>query len=103
MLRGGLAALLAAGHDGGVEVFSKPGGKLVDLVGPVDLDGLAGGVEDNFAVSAFVQMLLHFGAGFRGDGVVDQIVEKRDELSASHDSALASLGLASFVPFFLRK
>ena len=39
-------------HDGGVEPVAEAGGKLVDLVGAVDLDGLSRGVEDDFAVAA---------------------------------------------------
>src|SRR5208282_5522853 len=37
-----LAALLAAGHNGGVEAFAEVGGKVVDLVGTIDFNGFAG-------------------------------------------------------------
>jgi hypothetical protein len=47
-------------HDGGVEAFAKLGGDLVDLVAFVDLDGLAGGVEDDAAVPAAIGMSLNF-------------------------------------------
>ena len=46
------AALFAAGHDGGVEALAEAGGQVVDLVGAIDFDGLAGGVEGDFAVVA---------------------------------------------------
>ena len=46
-------------------------------------------------------MFFDFGAGFRGDGIVDQVVKQGDELSACHDSALASLEPVSIDPFFL--
>ena len=99
----GLTAFFTAGHDGGVQAFAKAVGKVVDLVRAVDLDGLAGGIENHFAVSAFVQVFLDFGAGLRGDGVVDQVVKQGDELSACQVSALASREPVSTDPFFLRK
>ena len=42
-LMGSSAAFFASGHDGGVEAFAEVGGKVVDLVGAIDFDGLAGG------------------------------------------------------------
>jgi hypothetical protein len=51
-LREGLFFGEALGHDGGVEAFAQLVGDLVDLVVPVDFDGLVGGVEDDFAVLA---------------------------------------------------
>ena len=97
----GLAAFFAAGHDGGVESFAEVVGEIVNLVRTVDLDGFAGGVEDNFAMAALVHMLFNFGLGFSGDGVVDDVVEQGDEFCASHDSALATFGPTCLDPGFL--
>jgi len=91
-------ASLAAGHNGGVEALAKAGGQVIDLMGAVDLDGLAGGVENDFAVLAVAQMGLEFGARLGGYGVVDQVVEKGEKLFAGHFSLPVSL-----LPFFLRK
>src|ERR1039458_3545718 len=83
------AALFAAGHDGGVEALAEAGGQVVDLVGTVDFDGLARGVEDDLAVAAAPQVLLQLGARLGGHRVVDQVVEKGEKLSAGHFSFLA--------------
>ncbi len=80
------AAFFAAGHDGGVEAFAEAGGHVVDLVGAIDLDGFAGGVEGDFAVLAAAQMLLEVGAHLSGNGVVDHVVEQGEKLSAGHFS-----------------
>jgi hypothetical protein len=76
-----------------VEAFAEVGGKVVDLVGAIDFDGLSSGVEGDLAVIAAVEVLLQFGAGLGGDRVVDEIVEKSEKLRAGHFLA----------PFFLRK
>ena len=67
-----------------MEAFAEVGGQVVDLVGTVDLDGLAGGVEYDFAVVALVKMLLDLGARFSGNGVVNQVVEQGDKFGAGH-------------------
>ena len=87
------AAFFAAFHDGGVEALSEARGQVVDFVGAVDFNGFAGGVEGDFAVLASAQVLLQVGAHLRGDGVVNQVVEQSEKLSAGHFSP----------PFFLRK
>ena len=92
------AAFFAAGHDGGMEAFAEAGGHLVDLVGAVDLDGLAGGAEGDFAVLAAAQVLLQVGTHLGGYRIVDQIVEQSQKLSAGHFSTPTSLE-----PFFERK
>jgi hypothetical protein len=74
--RPGSAALFAAGHDGGVEALAETGGEIVNFVGAVDLDGLAGGVEGDFAVFAAAHVLLECGSGFGGYRVVDEVVKK---------------------------
>jgi hypothetical protein len=84
--KAGLTAFFAAGHDGGVEAFAEIGGKVVDLVGPVDLDGLAGSVEDDFAVAALVKMLFDLSARFSGNRVVDEFVKQGDKFGAGHAS-----------------
>jgi hypothetical protein len=92
------AALLASGHDGGVESFTQIGGQVVDFVGAVDFDGLAGGIEDDLAVSATAQMGLQLGAHIGGHLVVDQIVEKGKKVFAGHFTIPVSMS-----PFFLWK
>jgi hypothetical protein len=87
------AALFAACHDGGVEALAEAGGQIVNLVGAIDLNGLARGAERYFAVLAAAQMLLQVSAHLGSYRVVDQVVEQGEELSARHFSPT----------FFLRK
>src|ERR1700677_5376052 len=87
------AAFFAAGHDGGVEALAEAGGKVVELMRAVDLDGFAGGRKRDLAVIAAAQMGLQFGAGFRSYLVVDQVIEQSEKFSARHFST----------PFFRRK
>src|SRR5580692_6859025 len=79
-----LTALFAAGHDGRVKTLAEAGGEVVDLVRAVDLDGLAGGREGDFAVVAAVQMGLQLGAGLHAYFVVNQIVEQSEKFCAGH-------------------
>lgn len=102
-MRRASTALFAAGHDGGVEALTKASRQVVDFVRPIDLNGLARGVESDFAMFAAVQMLLQLGTRFGGHRVVNQIVEKSEKLSASHFSFLDSPGLDSADPFFILK
>src|SRR6266568_1128290 len=80
------AAFFAAGHYGGVQAFTEAGGHVVNLVGAIDLDGLAGGVEGDLAVIATLQVFLEVRSHLGGYRVVDQIVEQGEELSARHFS-----------------
>jgi hypothetical protein len=59
-----------------VEPLAEVGGKVVDLVGTIDFDGLTGGVEGDFAVTAAVEVLLQFGACLGGYRIVDEVVEE---------------------------
>src|ERR1017187_850971 len=52
------AAFFAEGHDGGVEAFAEVGGQIINLMGAIDFNGLAGGVERELAVVTAAQMLL---------------------------------------------
>jgi hypothetical protein len=88
-----LTALFAAGHDGGVEALAEAGGEIVDLMRPVDLNGLAGGGESDFAVIAALEMGLQFAASLNGNLVVDQVVKQSEKFCAGHFST----------PFFRRK
>src|ERR1035437_3656790 len=97
------AALFAAGHDGGVEAFAEAGGEGVNLVGAIDFDGLARGVEDHLAVAAAAQVRLQFRARLGGYRVVDQVVEKSEKFFAGHFSIPVSPNLVSLGPFFLWK
>ena len=89
----GSAAFFTAGHDGGVEALAQVGRQVIDFVGAVDFDGLAGGAEGHLAVVAAAQMFLQVSAHFSGHRIVDQVIEQGEELSAGHFST----------PFFLRK
>ena len=80
----GSAAFFAAGHYCGVEAIAEVVGEVVDFVGAVDLDGFAGGVEDDFAVTALVHVLFDFCARFGGDGVVNHVIEEGEEFGAGH-------------------
>jgi len=95
---GGSAALLAAGHDGGVEALAQAGWEVVNLMGSIDFDGLPRGVENDLAVPAAAQVGLQFGARLGGHRVVDQVVEKGEKLFAGHFSLPVSMS-----PFFLWK
>jgi len=77
---------------------AQPGGQIVQLMGPVNLNRLASGVEDHLAGTAVAQMLLQIGARFGGQRVVDQIIEKGEKLFAVHFSIPISR-----CPFFLPK
>jgi len=81
-----LAAFFAAFHDGFVEAVAEGGGHLVDFVGAVDFDGLAGGVESDFAVLAAAEVFLEVGAHLSRHGVIDHVVEHGQKLSARHFS-----------------
>jgi len=70
------AAFFAARHDGGVEAFAEAGGQVVDFVGAVDLNGLARGVQGDFAVFAAAQVFLQVGAHLGRDAVVNEVVEQ---------------------------
>ena len=52
------AAFFASRHDSGVQSLAQPRRHLVDLVGPVDLDGLPRGVQRNLAVQVISQLPL---------------------------------------------
>src|ERR1700689_112516 len=99
-MRQASAAFFAAGHDGGVQALAEAGGKLVDLMRAIDLDGLPRGAEGDFAVIAAMQMLLQFSAGLGSYRVVNQVIEKSEKLSAGPYSPLDSHGLDSADPFF---
>src|ERR1700740_3497822 len=85
----GLLLVFATLHNGVVKAVAQLGGQLVDLMRPVDLDGLAGGIDDHFAVLALAHVLLDLGAGIGGDGLVDDVVEHGEELSAGLAVTLA--------------
>src|SRR5215469_9192797 len=86
------AALFAALHDGFVESVAETGGHFVDLVGAIDLNGFAGGVEGDLAMLAATKVVLQIGAHITGHGVVDQVIEQCQELSARHFSTRFPLG-----------
>lgn len=94
----GSATLFAARHYGGVEALAKTGGHFVDLLVLIDLNGLAGCAERDFAVLAAAQMFLQVSTHVGSYRVVDQIVKHCQKLCAGHFSTPISLD-----PFFLRK
>jgi hypothetical protein len=74
------AALL----DDGVEAGTYFGRKFVEFVALIDFNGLARGIEDDFAVTAASQVRLNIGACLGSDRFVDHIVEDRQKFSAGH-------------------
>jgi hypothetical protein len=56
-----------------VEAFAKLGRDLVELVAFVDLDGLAGGVENDAAVLAAIGVSLYFLAKIGGEVLVEVV------------------------------
>src|ERR1039458_7108613 len=85
------AALLAAGHDGGVEAIAQAGGQVINFMRPVDFDSLLRGVEDDLAVAAAAEVSLQFGPHLGRHRIVDQVIEKGEKLFAGHCAVLASL------------
>ena len=69
-----------------MEAFAEVWRQVIDLVGAIDLDGFAGGVEDDFAMAALVKMLFDLGARFSGNRVVDEVVKQGDKFGAGHAS-----------------
>jgi hypothetical protein len=86
-----------------VESLAKTYGKIINLMGAVDFDSLACGIEDDLAVLAAAQVGLQFSARFGSHRVIDQIIEKGEKLFAGHFLLLASPSLDSVGPFFLWK
>jgi hypothetical protein len=80
-LRLGDRALL---HDGGVQTLTKIVGKFVDLMFAVDGDGLAGSVEDDFAVVALANVSLNVGEELGVDLAVEVIGKLREKIGAGH-------------------
>ena len=60
-------SFFALGHDGDVQALADFSGEFVDFVAAINLNGLAGGVEDDFAVAALSQVDFNLGAGVGGD------------------------------------
>ena len=71
----GSAAALASRHDGRVQPLAQICGQIVNLVGTIDLNRLARGVEGDLAVLAAAHMLEQIRAHLARILVVDQIVE----------------------------
>ena len=78
------AGWAALGHDGGMQALAKIGGELVDLVFAVDGDGLAGGIEDNFAVVALADVRLDLSEELGVDLAVEVIGELGEKIGAGH-------------------
>ncbi len=95
------AAFFAAGHDGGVQSVAQTLGHFVDLMAPIDLYRFAGRVEDDFAVTAFLQVLLDFSASLGGNRIVDQIVEYGEKLGTGHDAASTFDGIEMGKKWFM--
>ena len=81
-----------------MQTLPKTGGHIVYLVRTIDLNGLAGSTERDFAMLAPAQVRLQVGTHLGRNRVVDQVVEQCEKLSAGHFSTPTSLE-----PFFLRK
>jgi hypothetical protein len=77
-----------------VEAFAEFGGELVDFVLAIDGDGLAGGVEDDFAVVALADVGLDFGEEGGVDLAVEVVGKLGEEIGAGHGFGL---------PFFCLK
>jgi hypothetical protein len=88
------APALALRHDGGVQAFPEFVREIVDLVLAIDGDGLAGSIEDDFAVMALANMGLYFKQEFGVDLTVEVVSKLGEEIGAGH-------GLAP--PFFCLK
>jgi len=86
----GFAGAAAADHDGGFEASLEFGGEVVELGAAVDVDGLGGGVEDDFAVLALGDVLIDFGEQFGGDDAVEEVGKFGEEVGAGHRDLLSN-------------
>ncbi len=75
-------------HDAADGVFADFGGELIDLVVAVDLDGLARGVDQDFAVIALGQMRANLFEQLCIDFVVEVIGHACEEIGTGHGSTL---------------
>jgi len=69
----GLAAGLAAFHDGGTQTGGEVFWQVVGFVAAIDIDGLAGGVDDDLAMVAGAEVLLDLGEQVGVDATVEVI------------------------------
>src|SRR5208337_2630428 len=86
-------------HNREMQALAYIGGQLVDFVAAENLDGLACGVEDDFAVAALFQVNFDLGARLGGNGLVEDVVENLEKLSAGHASTPFALGWFPCGPF----
>ena len=83
---------VAAGHDGGAETCGEVFRKVVMLLAAVDVDGLAGGVDDDFAVMAASEVFFDFGEQLGVDLTVEVVGEFSEKIRAVHfEPSLAAL------------
>ena len=71
--RFGLAAGLAALHDGGTQASGEIFRQVVGFVAAIDVDGLAGCVDDNLAMVAGTEVLFDLGEQVGVDATVEII------------------------------
>jgi len=69
----GAAAGLAALHDGSTQTGGEIFRQVVGFVAAIDVDGFAGGVDDDFAVMAGAEVLLDLGEQVGVDSTVEII------------------------------
>jgi hypothetical protein len=75
-------------HDAANGVLAHLGRDFVDLVVPVDLDCLASGVDEDFAMVTLSQVGADFFEQLRIDFVVEVVGHAREEVCTGHGSTL---------------
>jgi hypothetical protein len=72
------------GHNGGMQTLTEICRKLVDLVFAIDSDGLAGGIEDDFAVMALADVSLDLGEEAWVNFAIEVVGKLGQEIGAGH-------------------
>jgi hypothetical protein len=67
-----------------VEAFAELIRDLVDLVAPINLDGLPGGIEHHFAVAASSSMSANLFEQFGADLAIEVIGKLTEKVGAGH-------------------
>jgi hypothetical protein len=74
----------AFGHDGLVEALLQGRLELKNLVIAINADGLAGGVDDDFAVVALAEVLLDFDKQLLFDLAIEVVGQLAEKVGAVH-------------------
>ena len=83
MKKGNLFAALALRHDGRMKPFTEFIGQLINLMGTINLNRPAGGIEHHLAMLAIMQMGFNLRAHLRGHRAVElELLQQLIDLAA---------------------